>query len=102
MSSRRKISTSANPHIIARGRKIKKRKKLSQNVVATIVGLLGRGTSSSSSVAPRVLHPVGMNLNVRPRRPDLAEVLQRTKERHRGGSPAPPGAARLSPVAATA
>ena len=35
MSSRRKRSTSANPQSIARGRKIRKRKKFSQNVATT-------------------------------------------------------------------
>src|SRR3954466_9919273 len=49
MSSRRKTSISANPHIIARGRKIRKRKKVSQNVVATIVGLL---RSSKTACSP--------------------------------------------------
>jgi hypothetical protein len=40
MSSRRKMSTSANAHIMASGRKIRKRKKFSQNVAASIARLL--------------------------------------------------------------
>src|SRR3954451_23667000 len=61
MSSRRKMSISANPHVIASGRKSKNRKNVSQKVVATI--------SFSPSVenrldtglrADRELHPVGM------------------------------------------
>src|SRR3954465_8718987 len=48
MSSRRKMSSTANPQTIARGMKIRKRKKLSQKVVATIVRLLQSGTTPSS------------------------------------------------------
>jgi hypothetical protein len=44
MSSRRKMSTSANAQIMSSGRKIRKRKNVSQNVVAMgTAGLLAEG-----------------------------------------------------------
>src|SRR3954469_17673340 len=63
MSSRRKMSTSAIAQIMARGRKIRNRKKVSQNVVATIAGLLDRGLAPDrlAAVVPQP-HPVGMNV----------------------------------------
>ena len=54
MSSRLKMSTSANAQIISSGRKIRKRKNVSQNVVATgTEHLLAIGAAASlRRVAP--------------------------------------------------
>jgi hypothetical protein len=53
MSSRRKISTSANAQTKARGRKSIHRKKLSQNLVPTTAGLLQ--STNDTIVAPAAL-----------------------------------------------